>query len=240
MRLNLKMDFIADSVCNRKLSAEGALELLYVMNPELIKIKGCNQDNPYHSLNLWDHLVATTNNILELENFKHFGQQTKRVLVMAALLHDVGKPDVKATKYVERYGREIDTFYGHAAVSEKIAREILVRDNSFNYNEMSMITFLIKNHDAFANFRNNKENYTPITRKNVLKLVTATTDTISTQNYNFLIDRQIALTYLAEVDIKAHALMIRDKDNNIIDTMEDKLGRIRAIRKIFKEEKQND
>ena len=236
MRLNLKMDFIADSICNRKLSAEGALELLYVMNPELIKIKGCDQDNPYHRLNLWEHLIATTNNILELENFKYFGQKTKSILVIAALLHDVGKPDVKATKYVERYGREIDTFYGHAAVSEKIAREILTRDNSFNYNEISMITFLVKHHDAFSNFRNDKKNYTSITRKNVLKSLTRTADTISAQNYNFLIDRQKALTYLAEADIKAQALIVRDKDNNIVDTMGDKLGRIRAIRKIFKEE----
>ena len=237
MRLNLKMDFIADSVCNRKLSAEGALELLYVMNPELIKIKGCNQNNPYHRLNLWDHLVATTNNILELENFKHFGQSSKRVLVMAALLHDVGKPDVKATKYVERYGKEIDTFYGHAAVSEKIAKDILTRDNSFNCNEISMITFLVNHHDAFSNFINNKEKYTTIARKNIMRMIKVPSDITSAQ-YRLLIDRYIALAYLVEADLKAHALIIRDKDGNTIDTMENKLSRIRIIRRILKEEKQ--
>lgn len=61
--------------------------LLNFMIPELALQVGYDQNNPHHSLNLWDHTLAVVD-----------GTPVDLHLRWAALLHDIGKPFIRTEK----------------------------------------------------------------------------------------------------------------------------------------------
>lgn len=80
--------------------------------PELIKLKGFNQHTPYHDKDILDHTMTVVDSI-----------KPKLILRMAALLHDISKPDCFT---IDEKGR--GHFYGHhiksANESEKILQKL--------------------------------------------------------------------------------------------------------------------
>ena len=84
--------------------------------PELTELVGVEQGR-YHHLDVWEH------SLLVVRNLRRTGTASDdRVLVLAALLHDVGKP---ATRCKDGNG---DTrFFGHETVGADIAEAILAR-----------------------------------------------------------------------------------------------------------------
>lgn len=73
--------------------------------PEFSEMIGCEQHTPFHCMDVASHTVEVLKNIPE-----------DRILRIAALLHDTGKPAVKRTAEDGR-----DHFKGHEAAGEKIA-----------------------------------------------------------------------------------------------------------------------
>jgi len=109
------------------------LNLFEQFAPELPPMVGVDQ-GIYHHLDVWDHSLAV------LENVTRASDERPLILRLAALLHDVGKPD---THTVDEQGR-IRTL-GHEAVGADIA-EHLLRRLKFPVQDIDDIALLIKNH----------------------------------------------------------------------------------------------
>ena len=109
----------------------------------IIRMVGFDQNNPHHCFDLWDHTINTVKYILDaaLHNDN---------LIIAAFLHDIGKPDVAK----EKMGRYV--FYGHAAVSAVLAKNLLIKWG-FNKSDINEICFYIAHHDDFINYKNKSE-----------------------------------------------------------------------------------
>lgn len=85
--------------------------MLEIIIPELIKAVGLDQRNPNHNRTLFEHILCVTDNappILEIR--------------MAALLHDVGKPD---TFSIDEKGK--GHFFDHDRLGAEMTKEILTR-----------------------------------------------------------------------------------------------------------------
>ncbi len=99
--------------------------LLTRIIPELAGLKGMKQGG-HHHLDGWDHTLETCR-LVEI-GFTRDPEETgleasdRPTLLMAALLHDVGKP---ATRSLDEAGRV--HFYGHAATGRKIASRVMGR-----------------------------------------------------------------------------------------------------------------
>ncbi len=88
------------------------VDVLGVMLPELLKMKGFDQRNPHHVYNVLEHTAAVLENV-----------PPKAALRLAALFHDIGKPRCFT---LDENG--IGHFYGHAEIgaemTEKISRSL--------------------------------------------------------------------------------------------------------------------
>ena len=79
--------------------------------PEILKLKGFDQQTPYHDKDVLEHTMAVLDEI-----------KPKLNLRMAALLHDINKPDCFT---VDDKGR--GHFYGHHIKSAETSEKILQR-----------------------------------------------------------------------------------------------------------------
>ena len=92
---------------------------------------GFEQRNPHHDYDVWEHTVRVVS-----------AAPPDRVLRLAALLHDIGKPECFT---VDRNG--VGHFYGHAAVSERIAREVFSKYIRTDRRTSDEVTLLVGHHD---------------------------------------------------------------------------------------------
>lgn len=97
--------------------------------PEILKLKDFNQQTPYHDKDVLEHTMAVLDEI-----------KPKLNLRMAALLHDISKPDCFT---VDEKGR--GHFYGHHIKSAEESEKILQR---LGYEEGFIldVKILIRNH----------------------------------------------------------------------------------------------
>ena len=96
--------------------------------PELKACMSCNQHNPHHFGNVWEHTLTA------LENSK-----AELPVRLAVLLHDIGKPGCFS---LDENG--IGHFYGHAAESSRMADEICRRlrmDNAIRTRAATLIRY---------------------------------------------------------------------------------------------------
>lgn len=98
--------------------------------PELCPMFHCDQQNPYHRYDVWEHTIRAVGQV-----------PASPVLRMAMLLHDCGKP---ACKTVDKNG--IGHFYNHPAVSQEIAKDLLQRLHYPNCDSERIVS-LVANHD---------------------------------------------------------------------------------------------
>lgn len=84
---------------------------MYKIIPEVIKMKGFNQHTPYHDKDVLEHTMAVVDSV-----------KPKLSLRMAALLHDICKPDCFTQ---DKAGR--GHFYGHHIKSAEQSEIILKR-----------------------------------------------------------------------------------------------------------------
>ncbi len=77
---------------------------LFIISPELIVCKNCEQNMPAHRVPVLAHTYEVVNGI-----------RKDITLKLAALFHDIGKP------YTKRTINGVDSFKGHERVSELLA-----------------------------------------------------------------------------------------------------------------------
>jgi len=87
------------------------INILGVVIPEILPMKGFQQHNPHHSYDVWEHTVRVVMNT-----------PPQRGLRLAALFHDSGKPDAFVMD-----AEGIGHFYGHQKISRDIAHNVLLR-----------------------------------------------------------------------------------------------------------------
>ena len=101
-----------------------------VVLPELDRCMECEQVNPHHCYSVGEHTLHSLKIVPD-----------DKVLRYTMLFHDFGKPD---TQSVGEDGRM--HFYGHPAVSERMASDIMHR-LKFDNDTMNSVNLLCKNHD---------------------------------------------------------------------------------------------
>ena len=105
-------------------------------NSLLEKAKNCTQNNPHHIYDVGKHIEKVAEAAENMIPSDH-------VLIVAAMLHDIGKPDVKS----EKDGKDI--FFKHAERSAEIAADLLkiIKDENINKDDYTSILWLVKHHE---------------------------------------------------------------------------------------------
>lgn len=109
----------------------------YVL-PEMIPTFDMGQ-NKYHFGTVWEHTSKVVDN-MRTPLFDDFDDDWKRCLMVAAVLHDIGKI---RTKSVGIDGNV--HFYAHEAAGVRLATEVMVR-MKYSNSDIKKVTFLIENH----------------------------------------------------------------------------------------------
>ncbi|MCR5666296.1 MAG: CCA tRNA nucleotidyltransferase [Eubacterium sp.] len=107
-----------------------------IILPEFDEMMKTPQNHPYHKYNVGMHTIEAVKAI-----------PADKVLRIAMLLHDVGKPKCRVTDE-----KGIDHFYRHPLESERIAKEIL-RRLKFDNDTIRKVLILIRHHDERPTLR---------------------------------------------------------------------------------------
>ena len=99
--------------------------------PELGPLVTLEQNNPWHCWGGWEHTIHAME-----------AAPPDLVLRLTMLLHDIGKPRCKST---DENG--VDHFYGHPAVSAKLADQML-RELKFDNRTRERVVTLVEHHDV--------------------------------------------------------------------------------------------
>ena len=108
----------------------GCVDALSAALPELVAMKGFDQQTPYHIYDVLEHTARVVD-----------GVPPYPLVRWAALFHDMGKP---ACFFKDENGT--GHFYGHAAVSVPIARGVMQR-LTFSNAFIDRVLVLVKRHD---------------------------------------------------------------------------------------------
>jgi putative nucleotidyltransferase with HDIG domain len=141
------------------------LGVLHQLFPELYRLTLCIQDSVFHPEKdifghhtVWAHTLITVDQAKRLAEQFHLDKQKSLTLLLAALFHDVGKPDT--TQWEFKRGRMVITSNGHDIASAKIAKRILGRLKIFSWNNCNlrrMILSLIKCHHRTSEMWQNRD-----------------------------------------------------------------------------------
>ncbi|XZN14482.1 AAA family ATPase (plasmid) [Clostridium perfringens] len=113
-----------------------------ISNKDFHKSIGLAQDNPYHTLSVTRHMF---------EAFKYLKNKTNDTnLLIAALLHDIGKGDCKNFKEGSKYAN----FISHENVSAQLSFNYLY-DLAYSISDILDICMLIQLHMRFINIKDN-------------------------------------------------------------------------------------
>ena len=99
--------------------------------PQLAPLVTLEQNTPWHCWGGWEHTIHAVE-----------AASADRILRLTMLLHDIGKPACKSTDE-----NEIDHFYGHPAVSAKLADQML-RALKFDNKTRERVVTLVEHHDV--------------------------------------------------------------------------------------------
>jgi len=143
----------------------GILEQLF---PELYSLSLSIQDSLFHPEKdefghhtVWHHTKLTVDQAKRLAELARLRQGKKLALLLAALYHDVGKPDTARWEF--KRGRMVITNNGHDVESEKITKKIFNRFKIFSwngYNLRKMVLILIKTHHRASELWQNRKSVT--------------------------------------------------------------------------------
>ena len=106
-------------------------DVLAVIMPEIMPLKGFDQKNHHHIYDVLEHTAVAVENCPPVPQLR-----------LAALLHDFGKPE---TFTIDENG--VGHFYGHGDVSYEISKKILKRLKVSN-DDYALISRLVKYHDT--------------------------------------------------------------------------------------------
>ena len=205
-----------------RLASLSKSEVEKIFNKDVAVMVGYNQRSPYHCYDLWEHTLHT---------LKALGDDADIYLKIAALFHDVGKPEVG----FEKNGKFV--YYGHPLRSAKMARSILY-SAGYRIDEINIICFYIAQHDDFISWVSPEEKklspdkpyLVEVTEKRLQKHINKIN-----KKYNFpvTIEHWLALMELCKADAKSHADEVW-KDGKLISSVNVRLDRIEYIKKMMK------
>ena len=140
------------------------LDALRQLFPELFRLTLCIQDSVFHPEKdafghhtVWAHTQITVDQAKRLADRFHLSEQKSLILLLAALFHDVGKPDTTLWEF--KRGRMVITSNGHDIASAKTAKKLFGRLKIFSwngYNLRKMIPSLIKCHHRASELWQNR------------------------------------------------------------------------------------
>jgi tRNA nucleotidyltransferase (CCA-adding enzyme) len=107
-------------------------DIIVTILPDIKDCVGCEHNNKYHRHNIYEHILSVVDGC-NTDNF---------VIKLAALLHDIGKPQSK-TMDDEGWCH----YYGHPEVSYEMSKELLKRDLRINNEQYNRTLQLIRYHD---------------------------------------------------------------------------------------------
>ncbi len=114
-----------------------------VVLPEFDRMMDQPQNNSHHCYSVGEHTLEALRYAAAGEDYAGLDARSLRILRLAILLHDVGKPAC-----LTRDENGTDHFYGHAAAGEKLARAILKR-LKFDNDTLEAVCRLVRFHDRF-------------------------------------------------------------------------------------------
>ena len=195
---------------------------------EFADMKDYPQNNPHHCYDLLEHTLRTAA-ALDLGGLS---AQDARELLIAALYHDVGKPAVAQPKA----GRTV--FYGHAKVSERVARRRLGQIG-LGGECLERICFSIREHDAFISHKLPEElgetadpNLRPITAETILQTARRMERDARRRGFTPTRETFAALLRLCLADAAAQSGTVV-RDGAVVDTRERKIARLEAVRRLL-------
>ncbi|UCE42299.1 MAG: HD domain-containing protein [Candidatus Aminicenantes bacterium] len=140
------------------------LDALRQLFPELYRLTLCLQDSVFHPEKdafghhtVWAHTLITVDQAKRLTEQFRLDEQKSLTLLLAALFHDVGKPDTTQWEY--KRGRMVITSNGHDIASAKVAKKTLSRLKIFSWNNCNlrkMVPSLIKCHHRASELWQNR------------------------------------------------------------------------------------
>ncbi|WP_338609111.1 CCA tRNA nucleotidyltransferase [Clostridium baratii] len=164
--------------------------LLQIVIPEIVPSIGFDQKNIHHFEDVFNHTLSVIEKCPEDLNIR-----------LAALLHDIGKPDVF---FIDDKGN--GRFFGHNTKSEKIARDILNRLR-FDNKTIKSVCILVREHMNVLDNASNlaiKRLINRVSKENIYSLLALQkADILSLKNPN------VALYKVSDM---------RKKIDNIIDS----------------------
>ena len=119
-----------------------------LLGEKFSRMVGFDQNNVHHCYDLWGHTIHTVASL----DVQGLSVEKANNIKIAALYHDIGKPDV----VMEKNGKNV--FYGHAKRSEEIAREEL-SDVGLSPDDIDKISFYIAHHDDFISYKKDIPSY---------------------------------------------------------------------------------
>lgn len=139
IRTELTKLLVSDGSNRLLLAAETGLSRYFL--PELDTMLETPQHNPHHCYDVGHHSLEVVRHVNCFWKKSGLGEKEHVMLVYAALLHDVAKPDCRSTD-----ASGVDHFYAHPEKGAEKARHIL-RRLKFDNDTVSMVTTLIRYHD---------------------------------------------------------------------------------------------
>ena len=100
-----------------------------------------DQNNPYHELNLWDHTIRVLEEITSMYSDKD--PEKRLVMILAALLHDLGK--LYFAVHVKKENPSRTSYHGHEHESAEIA-EAIMRYLKFSNDMIEKVKGVVRYH----------------------------------------------------------------------------------------------
>lgn len=143
-------------------SIKDNMDYLLAVIPEIKPMIGFDHKHPHHPLPVWDHTIEVMKNL----------HSTDFELVLAGLLHDIGKP-------FQFQEGEVRHFHGHPEKSAEMAEVILDRLR-FDPITKRNVLYLVLTHDTAIDPENLDNNMTLINKRLQLQYADARAHTQST------------------------------------------------------------
>lgn len=169
-------------------------DVIATIIPEIAFCINAPHNSPWHKHDIYEHSLYVVDNC----------NTTKFEIKLAALLHDIGKPNCRT----HDIKNNCDHFRGHSKESERLAKYILNHELKLSSKEQELILNLIKEHD-----------------KRINPQIESIRKFIIEYDLNFVRDWLI----LKEADIKDHTYNPKNKLK-----WEDLLNRLRYFKENFK------
>ena len=110
-----------------------------VIFPEWDVMMECDQITPHHFTNVGDHTIVALE--YAVREYKDIDAADNRILRIATLLHDIGKPAMKTTD-----ADGVDHFKGHPEAGVKISEDVL-RRLKYDNDTINKVRKLVRYHD---------------------------------------------------------------------------------------------